>query len=151
MNTVARYAALAAFVLSVAGCKGAAADGLAWPSYDDFADQASNIDAFDREECRLAQTRARSPQVRALAAQMLARIDGQGSGARTVPDALTAELRVRAYRLRFAQGGEFDAAFVADQIYSRERALASRDSPPLRAELARLRDADGVAVAEASR
>ena len=122
----------------------------------DFVTNASNIIRFDREECGLAQTQAKSPEVRALAAKLLA--DANRFDAELQPIAMQAgikpatvlpsTLRIRAGRLRLGQGARFDEAFLADQIAShqdavdlQESVMASEGSNPALRALAQRGDA----------
>ncbi len=122
----------------------------------DFVTNASNIIRFDRDECGLAQTQAKSPEVRAIAAKLLA--DANRFDAELQPLAMQAgikpatvlptTLRIRAGRLRLGQGTQFDQIFLADQIAShqdaldlQEQVMASPGSNPGLAELSRRGDA----------
>ena len=97
----------------------------------DFITNASNIIRFDRDECALAQTQARSPRVRELAAKLLAEANEFDARLQPIaasagikpPDVLPSTLRIRAARLRLGQGVDFDRAFLADQITSHQDAL----------------------------
>ena len=97
----------------------------------DFVANAQNIIVFDREECVLAQTQARTPEVRALAAKLLA--DANAFDARLQPilretgikppDVLRSDLRVRLGRMRLDRGLDFDRTFVNDQIQTHEELI----------------------------
>jgi predicted outer membrane protein len=96
----------------------------------EFVTNAFNIIEFDLQECTLAQTQAQSPEVRALAAQLLQ--DALNFKARVVPvaasagisppTALRTDLRVRVAHLRLNQGLDFDRIFIEDQIFSHQEA-----------------------------
>ncbi len=102
----------------------------------EFVTNAFDIIAFDRAECTLAQTQARSPEVRSLAAKLLADANQFDAQLRpiamqagiTPPTVLPATLRNRAGRLRLGQGAQFDRAFLADQIVSHQDALNLEDA-----------------------
>lgn len=94
------------------------------PSDLDFVTNAQNIIEFDREECTAAETQARSPEVRALAAKLLA--DANAFDAKlqpilleagiTPPRQLRSDLRIRLTHMRLQQGLDFDRSFLDDQI-----------------------------------
>jgi predicted outer membrane protein len=97
----------------------------------EFVTNAFNIIEFDLQECTLAQTQAESPEVRAIAAQLLQ--DALNFKARAAPVAASAgispptalrpDLRVRIAHLRLNQGLDFDKTFIEDQIFSHQDAL----------------------------
>ena len=122
----------------------------------EFVTNAFDIIAFDRDECTIAQTQARSPEVRAVAAKLLAEANQFDAELRPVaaesgikpPTVLPSRLRIRAARLRLGQGQEFDRAFLADQIASHQDilnfqyvVLNSTTSNPKLAELSKRGDA----------
>jgi len=138
MATFTRRAALTTAVLAagtaLAGCQSArptSSSGDMSPDDLDFVANAYNIIEFDRQECVIAQTQARTPEVRALAAQLLQQANDFDERLRPIaasagikpPAVLRTDLRVRAGRLRLGQGLDFDRAFIDDQIVSHQDAL----------------------------
>ena len=134
MMDIARRAALAlAAGALLAGCESTHSTSTGDMNANDldFVTNAFNIIAFDREECTLAQSQARSPEVRALAAQFLkeandfdARLSPIATSAGVKPPTvLRNDLRIRAGHLRLNQGYDFDRAFVEDQIVSHQDAI----------------------------
>jgi putative membrane protein len=101
------------------------------PSDLEFVANAFNVIEFDRQECTLAQTQAMSPQVKAIAAKLLADANNFDAALRPIaaeagikpPTVLRTDLRVRAGRLRLGQGRSFDRAFIEDQIVSHQDSL----------------------------
>ena len=97
----------------------------------DFITSASDIIRFDRDECTVAQTQARSPRVRELATKLLAEANEFDARLQPIaaaagikpPNVLPSTLRIRAARLRLGQGVDFDRSFLADQIVSHQDAL----------------------------
>ena len=121
----------------------------------EFVTNAFDIIAFDRDECTIAQTSAKSPEVRALAAKLLSEANQFDADLRPVaaesgikpPTVLPSRLRIRAARLRLGQGPDFDRSFLADQIASHQDilnfqyvVLSSTTSNPKLAELSRRGD-----------
>ena len=102
----------------------------------DFVTNATNIIRFDRDECGLAVTQAKSPEVRALAAKLLDDANRFDDDLRPITaqagikpaTVLPSTLRIRAARLRLGQGAQFDQAFLADQIASHQDALNLTES-----------------------
>lgn len=142
MQTITRRAALVA-TLTAAGAALVACEttkatstGDMTPADVDFVTNAYNIIEFDRQECTIAQTQARTPEVRELAGQLLMQaneFDAQlrpiaASAGITPPSVLRTDLRTRSARLRLGQGLEFDKAFVEDQIVSHQDALNMQQS-----------------------
>jgi len=138
MATFTRRAALTAAALAtgaaLAGCQTArptSSSGDMNPDDLDFVTNAFNIIEFDRQECTIAQTQARTPEIRALAAQLLQQANDFDARLRPIaasagikpPTVLRTDLRVRAGRLRLGQGLDFDRAFIDDQIVSHQDAL----------------------------
>lgn len=134
MATITRRAALMLATGGIlAGCETTRSTSSSDMSASDleFVATAFNIIEFDRQECALAQTEARTPEVRALAAQLLqdalnfnARLLPIASSAGiTPPTAMRTDLRVRVTRLRLNQGLDFDKSFIEDQIVSHQDAL----------------------------
>jgi len=138
MTTFTRRAALTTLVLTagaaLAGCQTAhstSSSGDMNPDDLEFVTNAFNIIEFDRQECTVAQTQAKTPEVRALAAQLLQQANDFDARLRPIaasagiksPTVLRTDLRVRAGRLRLGQGLDFDRAFIDDQIVSHQDAL----------------------------
>ena len=106
------------------------------PAEIDFVTNASAIISFDRDECGLAQAQAKSPEVRAIAAKLLADANQFDEDLRPVAaqsgiklaTILPTTLRNRAARLRLGQGSQFDQSFIADQIASHQDALNLTES-----------------------
>ena len=165
MTTSTRRAALMlpllAASVALAGCQTTQASASS-PSGDmgasdlEFVTNAFDIIAFDRDECGLAQTQARSPEVRAIAGKLLAEANQFDAELRPVaaesgikpPTVLPSRLRIRAARLRLGQGVDFDRAFLADQIASHQDilnfqyvVLSTATSNPRLADLSRRGDA----------
>ena len=109
------------------------------PAEVQFTTNAFQLIEFDRQEGRLAQTRARNPEVRALAQQLTKQADefaarlGPTAAAAGIrpPSILRRDLRIRLYQIRLQQGLDFDRSYVNDQIASHEEAL--RQGEALRA------------------
>ena len=158
MTTMTRRAALLMSPLAaaaLAGCQTTQASstssaGDMSPTDLDFVTNAFNIIEFDRQECTLAQTQARSPEVRAIAAKLLSDANTFDMQLRPIaadagikpPTILRTDLRVRAARLRLSQGTDFDRSFVEDQIVSHQDSLNMQDmmmhTPGTNAKLAAL-------------
>ena len=102
----------------------------------EFVTNAFDIINFDREECGLAQTQAKSPEVKAIAGTLLAQANQFDAELRPVaqeagvkpPTVLPTRLRIRAGRLRLGQGLDFDRAFLADQIASHQDSLTLQET-----------------------
>ena len=97
---------------------------------------AFQIIEFDRQEGKLAQTQAKNPRVKALAAQITDEADGfadkltpvaADAGIRS-PTELRNDLRVRLGHMQLQQGLDFDRTCVADQIASHEEEMMMQDS-----------------------
>ena len=134
METFSRRAALTLLTGAVlAGCDTTHSTSKSdmSPADLDFVTNAFNIIEFDRQECALARTQARSPEVRALAAQFLEQANAFNDRLQPIavangikpPTVLRTDLRVRLARLRLNQGLDFDRSFVEDQIASHQDAL----------------------------
>ncbi len=138
MATLPRRAALALVLpaaLVLAGCatKATATNdrGDMNPSDLDFVASARNIIEFDREECTAAQTQARSPAVRALAAKLLADANAFDAKLQPIlveagisgPTALRSDLRVRLTHMRLQSGLDFDRSFIDDQIATHQEII----------------------------
>lgn len=101
----------------------------------DFVTAAFDIIEFDRQECTLAATQAKSPAVRALAAQFLQEANAFDARLRAItaaddvqpPTVLRTDLRIRVAHLRLNQGLDFDRNFISDQIASHTDALSMQD------------------------
>ncbi len=142
MIVMTRRAALllAPLAAGLAGCQTTRAVATA-PGSDmnaadlDFVTYAFNVIQFDRDECGIAEAQSKSPEIKAIAAKLLD--DANGFEAKLAPIAaeagikpptvLRTDLRVRAGRLRLAQGRDLDRAFVEDQIFSHEDARNLQD------------------------
>ena len=184
MATMTRRTALAAALLTagaaLAGCQSTKATSTTDMSPNDlsFVTDAFNIIEFDRQECTLAQTQAKNPEVRALAAQLLQQANEFDTRLRPLaasagvkpPTVLRTDLRVRSARLRLQQGPDFDRSFVEDQIVSHQdtlnlqemmagtpasnpalQALSQQGNDILRANLARLHELQATMMAAAPR
>lgn len=136
----------------LAGCQSQATSGTT-PGGDmndadlDFVTNAQNIILFDREECTTAQTQAKTPEIRALAARLLA--DANAFDAKLAPilaetgikppTVLRSDLRVRLARMRLDRGIDFDRTFVNDQIATHEeiinRQSMMRSTPHMNAKI----------------
>jgi predicted outer membrane protein len=116
----------------------------------DFVANAVNIINFDREECTLAETQSRSPEVRQIAGKLLSdanAFDGrlqpivQASGI-APPAQLRTDLRVRLFHLRIQHGLDFDKQFLEDQIASHQEILNRQQmmmsTPGMNPQLTRL-------------
>ncbi len=138
MATFTRRTALTTTLLAasaaLAGCQTAhstSPSGDMSPDDLDFVTNAFNIIEFDRQECTIAQTQARTPEVRAIAVQLLQQANDFDARLRPIaasagikpPTVLRTDLRVRAARLRLGQGLDFDRVFIDDQIVSHQDAL----------------------------
>src|SRR5579871_4890254 len=85
----------------------------------DFVTAAFDIIEFDWQECALAATQAKSPAVRALAAQFLQEANAFDARLRAItaaddvqpPTVLRTDLRIRVAHLRLNQGLDFDRNF----------------------------------------
>ncbi len=163
MTTTRRAAMLLPLLgaVALAGCQTTQASASS-PAGDmsgsdlDFVTNAFDIIAFDRDECIIAQTQAKSPEVRALAAKLLSEANQFDAELRPVaaesgikpPTVLPSRLRIRAARLRLGQGSDLDRSFLADQIASHQDilnfqyvVLSSTTSNPKLADLSRRADA----------
>jgi putative membrane protein len=106
------------------------------PADLDFVADAFNIIQFDRDECTIAQAQATSPEVRALAGQMLQQANDFDAKLQPIaaslgikpPNVLRTNLKIRAARLKLGQGRDFDRSFLEDQIYSHQDALNMQQS-----------------------
>lgn len=96
-----------------------------------FFTEAFDTLEFDRLEGEEAVKRAKTPEVRDEARQLLQRAAAFDALLRPVayregvrlPKVLHRDLRVRVERLRMGQGGNFDRAFIEDQIRSHQDVL----------------------------
>ena len=101
-----------------------------------FGTDAFNLIDFDRQECTIARTQSKNPEVRALAEQFLQQANEFDARLRPIaaeagvkpPTVLRSNLRVRAARLRLGQGLDFDRSFVEDQIASHQDTLNMQDA-----------------------
>lgn len=139
MMTMTRRAAMFSAVGALlAGCEmsHSTSTGDTNPNDIDFVTNAFNIIQFDREECTLAETRAKNPDVRSLAAQLLQQANDFDARLRPIaasagispPTVLRTDLRIRVVNLRLNQGVDFDRPFVEDQIVSHQDALNLQQS-----------------------
>lgn len=126
--------ALAAALLLLVACQSQNAQsttGNANPADVRFTTNAYQIIEFDRQEGALAQTQAKSPEVKALSQQLTNQANDFAT--RLAPTAMAAsikppsilreDLRVRLGHMRLQQGLDFDRTYIADQIASHEELL----------------------------
>ena len=108
-----------------------------------FVTESFRLVELDRQEGRLAATQSDNPQVRALAAEIVAKADQlyplmqdaiQKNGI-TPPVELPGDLRGRLERTRALRGAAFDRAYLADQVETHQRAIRT-----FQAEQARTQD-----------
>jgi len=129
---------VAAALLLLAACQGQNAQTTASdvnPAEVRFTTNAYQIIEFDRQEGALAQTEARDPEVKALAAQLTSQANefannlapSAAAASITPPRVLREDLRVRLGHMRLQQGQDFDRNYVADQIASHEEVLRTED------------------------
>ena len=137
MNKVTRRTALAlampAALLALAGCHAPSATSVGdMNSADlDFVTNGYNLVQFDIQEGELAQTYAQTPEVKALAAKLLAdahlaqeKFDPVIKAAGiTLPGELRSDLRIRLFHIRRDRGLDFDRSFIEDQLASHEEFL----------------------------
>ncbi len=140
MKNPARLLTGAAMLLALAACQGPVAQvtsptSSATPGEVNFTTNAYQIIQFDREESKLAETQAKDPRVKALAAQFgqqandfAAKLDpiAAQSGIKP-PTELRNDLRVRLGQMRIQQGRDFDRMWVSDQIASHEEEVMMQD------------------------
>ena len=128
-------------LLLIAGCQTSTATptgSSANPADLQFGTNAAQIIHFDQEECTLAQTQAKNPEVRALAAQLLQEandfqaklVPAAASAGITLPDTLDDMRRVRVGHMRLQNGLDFDRTFVDDQIASHQDAVDMMEAVP---------------------
>jgi predicted outer membrane protein len=134
MATITRRAGIilaAVSTLTACGTTHSTSSGDMNPSDLEFVAGAFNIIQFDRQECTLAQTEARAPEIRSLAAQLLHQANDFDAQLRPIaasagikpPTDLRTDLRIRLGHLRLNQGLDFDRSFLEDQITSHQDAL----------------------------
>lgn len=134
MTKIARRAALTlAATALLAGCGSSHSTSKTNMSEADldFVTNAFNIIEFDRQECSLAESQAKTADVRMLAAQLLEQANAFDARLQPIaatagirpPTVLRTDLRIRAAHLRLNQGLNFDRAFVEDQIVSHQDAI----------------------------
>jgi predicted outer membrane protein len=134
MATITRRSGVilaATTILTGCGTTTATSTGDMSPDDLEFVTGAFNIIEFDRQECSLAQTQARLPEVKTLAAQLLQEANDFDARLRPLvaaagikpPSVLRPDLRIRVAHLRLNQGLDFDSTFVEDQIASHQDAL----------------------------
>ncbi len=140
MNRFTQGVCAAGLLLLLSGCESSTAvsTGSANPADLQFVSNAARIIKFDQEECTDAQTRAKNPEVRALAAQLLD--EANAFQAKLVPAASAAGIklptelddmrRIRLGHMRLENGLDFDRAFIDDQIASHQDTLALNQSMP---------------------
>jgi predicted outer membrane protein len=137
--TTMKLLTAAAALLSLAACQSPTArstGGTATPTELGFVTNAYQIIRFDREEGALAETEARDPRVKALAARLVAeanqfatQLDPVAASAGITPPAeLNNDLRVRLGHMRLEQGLDFDRTYLTNQIASHESALHELDT-----------------------
>lgn len=109
-----------------------------------FVTESFRIVQMDNEEGQLAATQSNNPQVRALAAEIVAKANQlyplmqdtiQKNGI-TPPRELPQDLRARLDKTRAARGAAFDRSYLADQVETHQRAVRV-----FQAEQARTQDA----------
>jgi predicted outer membrane protein len=125
--------------LVLAGCQRTAATATAGSGVSqdnlDFISNAYNIITFDEETCRVAQTQARDPRVKALAQQLLDQATAFREKVKPIadslgimpPSVLRSDLRVRLAHQRLQHGLDFDQTFLEDEIASHTDALNSQE------------------------
>jgi predicted outer membrane protein len=139
MATITRRAGIilaTTAILTGCGTTSATSTGDMSPGDLEFVTGAFNIIEFDREECTLAQTQAKLPEVKTLAAQLLQEANDFDARLRpivaaagiTPPNVLRPDLRIRVAHLRLNQGLDFDSTFVEDQIASHQDALNMQEN-----------------------
>ena len=129
---------VAAMLLALAACQSPTARSTAGANPADarFITDAYQIIEFDRQEGRLAQTEARDPRVKALAAKLTSEADEYAAriaplakeAGITPPNVLRNDLRVRLGHMRLQNGLDFDRAYLDDQIASHEEAVLSESA-----------------------
>ena len=101
-----------------------------------FTTNAFQIIEFDRQEGKLAQTQAKNPRVKALAAQLTDEANqfaakltpvAADAGIRP-PTELRNDLRVRLGHMQLQQGLDFDRTYIDDQIATHEEEVMMQDS-----------------------
>ena len=128
-------------LLLVAGCQTSTATstgGAADPADLQFATNAAQIIHFDQDECTLAETQAKNPEVRALAAQLLQEandfqarlVPAAAAAGIALPSTLDDERRIRVGHMRLQNGLDFDRTFVEDQIASHQDAVDMMEAMP---------------------
>ena len=140
MTSMMRGLPAAGVLLLLAACQGPAAKptsgSSANPAEVAFTTNAFQIIEFDRQEGKLAQTQARNPRVKALAAQLTDEANGfaaklgpvaANAGIRP-PTELRNDLRVRLGHMQLQQGQDFDRTYVDDQIASHEEEVMMQDA-----------------------
>ena len=130
--------AAAVLLASCASPTAQSVNGAANPHDLDFITNAYQIILFDRQEGQLAQTEAKDPEVRALAAQLLD--EANRFAAELAPAAaelgikpptdLRYNLRVRLTHMRLQHGLGFDEGYIDDQIASHEETLSAQEAMP---------------------
>ena len=125
---------VAAAILLLAACQNQNAkstSGNANPAEVRFTTNAYQIIQFDRQEGALAQTQAKDPEVKALAAQLTTQANQFATqlapvalaAGITPPKVLREDLRVRLGHMQVQQGQDFDRTYLGDQIASHEEVL----------------------------
>jgi predicted outer membrane protein len=127
----------AAALLALAACQSPTATPAPGANSADagFITDAYQIIEFDRQEGAIAQTQARDPRVKAIAARLVDEANqyatqlapiAMAAGVRP-PDVLRYDLRVRLGHMRLQPGIGFDRAYLDDQIASHEEVLRNED------------------------
>ena len=140
MSTILRTLPAAGAILLLAACQTPTAKptsgSTASPAEVSFVTNAFQIIEFDRQEGKLAQTQARNPRVKALAAQLTDEANqfadklapvAADAGIRP-PTELRNDLRVRLGHMQLQQGQDFDRTYIDDQIASHEEEVMMQDS-----------------------
>ena len=140
MTNILRGLPAAAAVLLLAACQAPTAKPTAGstanPAEVNFVTNAFQIIEFDRQEGKLAQTQAKNPRVKALAAQLTDEANQFADKLAPVaadagikpPTVLRNDLRVRLGHMQLQQGLDFDRTYVADQIATHEEEVMMQDS-----------------------
>ena len=140
MTSKVRGLPAAGMVLLLAACQTPTAKPTAGsaanPVEVSFTTNAFQIIEFDRQEGKLAQTQAKNPRVKALAAQLTDEANGFAAKLAPVaadagirpPTELRNDLRVRLAHMQLQQGLDFDRTYIDDQIASHEEEVMLQDS-----------------------
>jgi len=140
MTSIMRDLPAAGMLLLLAACQSPVAKPTAGtaanPAEVSFVTNAFQIIQFDQQEGKLAQTQAKNPRVKALAAQLTdeanqfaAKLGPVAADAGIKPPTeLRNDLRVRLGHMQLQQGQDFDRTYIDDQIASHEEEVLMQDS-----------------------